>query len=98
MTDHTEMQIPGDVIEAARQAFRLVANTYGGEYEMVMPIARAILAERERCARIGEEAHNEWMSDSELWNKEGMENASRQSVHMAHAAAMISAKIRSVDK
>lgn len=47
MTDHTEMQIPDDVMEAAN---RCVDDNAGFDIRTV--VARAILAERERCARI----------------------------------------------
>lgn len=50
MTDHTEMQIPDDVMEAARQAWNGIRNNSMRDGQFF--IARAILAERERCARI----------------------------------------------
>lgn len=58
MTDHTEMQIPDDVMEAAR---RVVVDDLGMDLpgklqsSYINCIAEAILAERERCARIAEE-------------------------------------------
>ena len=52
MTDHTEMQIPDDVMEAAYEAMK---DPTGGAARC---IARAILAERERCARIAESVGN----------------------------------------
>lgn len=54
MTDHTEMQIPDDVMKAAN---RCVDDNAGFDIRTV--VARAILAERrrerERCARIADE-------------------------------------------
>lgn len=53
MTDHTEMQIPDDVMEAAHRAFDIAYHAED-DVERYAVIARAILAERERCARISE--------------------------------------------
>ena len=49
MTDHTE--IPADVMKAAVVAFNTAIDMdgYEGSYEV---IANAILAKRERCARV----------------------------------------------
>lgn len=55
MTDHTEMQIPRDILEAAR---RVVVDDLGMDLpgklqsSYIDCIAEAILAERERCYRI----------------------------------------------
>lgn len=56
MTDHTEMQIPDDVMEAAGWHYQGLPVSYDrqDEEEVIRCIARAILAERERCARIAE--------------------------------------------
>lgn len=51
MTDQTEMQIPDDVMEAAHLAFDIAYHAED-DVERYAVIARAILAERERCARI----------------------------------------------
>lgn len=47
MTDHTEMQIPDDVMEAARQAWNGIRNNSMRDGQFF--IARAILSERTRC-------------------------------------------------
>lgn len=52
MTDHTEMQIPDDVMEAA-----IAVNgdiMFKGYDDTVRVIAMALVRERERCARIAE--------------------------------------------
>lgn len=57
MTDHTEMQIPDDVMEAATRALGEWTIDDGSHYQFHMcatSVARAILQERERCARIAE--------------------------------------------
>lgn len=64
MTDHTEMQIPDDIARAATKAYDAPLNDDGAslvgivnrmaEDYVKLAIARAILAERERCARIAE--------------------------------------------
>ena len=53
MTDHTEMQIPSDILEAAHLAFDIAYHAED-DVERYAVIARAILKERERCARIAE--------------------------------------------
>jgi hypothetical protein len=53
MTDHTEMQIPDDVMEAAKEAHANYAKSSVTD-NLTVIIARAILAERERCARIAD--------------------------------------------
>ncbi len=65
MTDHTEMHIPDDVMEAAREAYDTPINDDGAslvslvskvsEDYVKIAIARAIMAERERCSRIAEQ-------------------------------------------
>lgn len=60
MTDHTEMHIPDDVMEAAYEAWAISWDLAKGNKKsdgsaVYEPIARAILAERNRCARIAEE-------------------------------------------
>lgn len=54
MTDHTEMQIPDDVMEVAEDIAIEVVATDGGLVDVTLIIAHAILGERERCARIAE--------------------------------------------
>jgi len=67
MTDHTEMQIPDDVMQQARgyvsgylhslgsyQDADAVFNGTRDHWAEVQCVARAILAERERCARIAD--------------------------------------------
>ena len=57
MTDHTEMQIPDDVMEAARKSLTIGGAPYGSPKFMKRleaSVARAILAERERCAKIAQ--------------------------------------------
>ena len=49
----TEMQIPDDVMEAAKEAHANFARSSVTD-NLTVIIARAILAERERCARIAE--------------------------------------------
>lgn len=53
MTDHTEMQIPDDVMEAV-EAVCAIELVPGGEVRTRRTIARAILAERERCYGIAD--------------------------------------------
>jgi len=55
----TEMQIPDDVMEAAEKALLEIHSVYWDDFEEVREtIARAILQERERCARIAESVGN----------------------------------------
>lgn len=57
MTDPTEMQIPDDVMEAARKSLTIGGGPYGSPKfmkKLEVSVARAILSERERCARIAE--------------------------------------------
>ena len=52
MNDHTDMQIPDDVMEAAN---RCVSEfRWNNDSQWHIFVARAIFAERERCARIAE--------------------------------------------
>lgn len=53
MTDHTEMQIPDDVMMYAEMLY-----DDGGYKTVPRIIAEAILAERERCAKIAESVGN----------------------------------------
>jgi len=50
MTDHTEMQIPSDILEAA-----WVCVDHYTDPDLVPVIAMALVRERERCARIAED-------------------------------------------
>jgi len=97
MTDHTEMQIPDDVARAAIKAYDAPLNDDGAslvgivnrmaEDYVKLAIARAILAERERCARIAEEA-----KPRQVWaGQQGM-------IWLAPDGLSISREIRSVDK
>ena len=59
MTDHTEMQIPRDILEAATECYRGLLTTcerWDDEdaADDIPAIAMLILRERERCARIAE--------------------------------------------
>lgn len=56
MTDHTQTQIPDDVMETARGHAKAYYDTRDPksiqwEFDLLM-VARAILKERERCAMI----------------------------------------------
>lgn len=83
-------EIPDDVMKAARKA---IEDASGGA---VMCIARAILAERERCAKVASDVREEWAGDSELWKRDGMINAASQSTAMAHGAAIIVRRINNI--
>ncbi len=64
--------IPEDVMRAAYDAalsYRHDKATDPIHHDGALQecIARAILAERERCVAIAVEVHNEWVDDFELW-------------------------------
>lgn len=87
MTDNTEMQIPDDVQKTADEA----ASKVGAIWD-IEPIARAILAERERCARIAEGNAKSFNFQRALAECNDIEVGAK-SVQLA-----IASKIRSVDK
>lgn len=62
MTDHTEMQIPDDVMRAASEAHANYAKSSVTD-NLTVIIARAILAEREMCAKIAEEEPIQYWQD-----------------------------------
>lgn len=90
MTDHTEMQIPDDVMEAAIAAEKNMK--FNGQTFVIAAIARAILAERERCARIAEGNAKSFNFQQALAEGDDMEVGAKS------AQIAIAAKIRSVDK
>lgn len=69
MTDHTEMQIPDGVMEAAIAAEKNMK--FNGQTFVIAAIARAILQERERCARIAD-------ARIDLYDKDQAKNACRE--------------------
>ena len=85
MTAHTEMQIPDDVMRAARKAWRDAWNGPMGNESLV--IARALMAEREKCARI---------CDSKMYDFGCISGTEAQD--FVTLCADLAAEIRSVDK
>lgn len=90
MTDHTEMQIPDDVMRAAWKTLR--ETFFDTRSDTVTIIARAILAERERCARIAEGNAKSFNFQQALAEGDDMEVGAKS------AQIAIAAEIRSVDK
>lgn len=103
MTDHTETQIPNDVMEAAvNVAFEIYADADNNKnytwFDVRDVIARAILAERERCARIADEYKKQLEGEANEWRADRMPMAAGQADAQAKASSTIASKIRSVDK
>ena len=48
----------------------------------------------EEAAKVADQAHDEWESDSRLWHKEGMLKTAAASLFHAEAAAKVAAAIR----
>lgn len=91
-------KIPEDIAKVANE-LASTANTCcyrsdGYEEEMAELIARAILAERERCATVAESFGAEWREDARAWLIDGMVNAASTSLMHSEAAYKISNYIR----
>lgn len=84
-------EIPDDVMKAANEC--VSEFRWNNDNRWHLFVARAILAERERCAKVAKDAQAEFANDSILWWKDGMTNASNDSAQMAKACAIISGLI-----
>ncbi len=88
--------IPYDIMKAAWDLViheKLVVGPGQKQVNSVKAIARAILSERERCAKVAMECHDEFHTDADLWARDGMWNSSRNSFAQCEAAIIISERI-----
>lgn len=98
-----QSEIPEDVMEASFEclwSFSKKKRWFSSKHERAeeirsaLHIARAILAERERCAAVAESFGAEWREDAKHWVSDGMVNVASTSLMLSDAAYKISNYIR----
>lgn len=94
-------EIPDDVMKAAYDAALDCRNDKAcdpihNDDALQLAFARAILAERERCAAVAERFRNEWAADSDLWVKHGMHALAKKSEEMSKGAALVADYINNI--
>lgn len=87
MSDAIPSDIPHDVLAMAKK--------YSMNDDVLVAVCRAILAERERCAKVAEDAAKEFRGDADLWLKDQMPMASKNSSLMAISADTVAERILS---